>query len=97
MGMLHHPSRNQREKSREAQIGDNDHHAEEQRDGFIVDCGIGIPKRQRVRRDHQAGANDGGAGAIEPQARDSADGQRKIRKGEDEDRNPHVLIMKVSL
>ncbi len=36
-------------------------------------------------------------GAIQPQARDSSGGQSEISQDEDSERDPHVLIMKVSL
>ena len=40
--VIHHPRRDQREKSGETQVGDDDHHAEEQRDRLVVDRGVGF-------------------------------------------------------
>jgi hypothetical protein len=56
----------------------HDHHAEQQRDGIEVNRLIGIFERQGPRRDHEAGADQGDAGSVDAQARNSANRECKI-------------------
>ena len=55
----------EREEAGEAQIGDEDHHAEQQRDGVEIDGAIGLLEAEAAARHHQTGADQRGAGAVE--------------------------------
>ena len=69
MGMLEHPLARPGEESREPQIRDHDHHAEQQHDGVQVDRAVGLIQRQNVGSDHQARADDRRAGAVDAKTR----------------------------
>ena len=45
VGVIHHPGADGGEEAGEAQIGDHDHHAEEQDDGVVIDGGVGFLRR----------------------------------------------------
>ena len=74
MGMLDHPLADEGEKSGDAEVRDDDHHAEEKHDGIEIDRSEGLVEGEDVRGDHEAGADDGGSGAIDAKARHAADG-----------------------
>ena len=82
----HHPGADQREEAGEAQIGDHDHHAEQQDDGVEVDGLVGLLKRDDAEGHHQAGADERHAGAVDRQPRHLADRQRQVAGGEDRQR-----------
>ena len=73
-----------REEAGKPQVRDHDHHAEQQHDGVVVDGGVGLVQREDVGGDHQAGADDGRAGAVHAEARQAADRQHQISGGEDQ-------------
>ncbi len=52
----HGPAIHQPEETRDAQIGDDDHHTEQQRDGIEVDGAISVFERQHAGGDHEAAA-----------------------------------------
>ena len=81
---LDHP-----EEAGEAEIGGDDHHAEEERDRLHVDGGEGLVEAEDAGRHHQAGAEQRRAGAVEPVAGQLADGHDHVGGGEDEDRGNH--------
>ena len=77
------PGIDEPEEAGEPQIGDDDHHAQQQDDRVEVDCLGDFVERQRADRHHQARADQGGAGAVEPEAGQPADGQHQISHRED--------------
>ena len=82
--MRHDPGIGDGEEARKPQIGDDDHHAEQQRDGIEVDRLVGILERQGARCDHEAGADQGDAGPVDAQAGNPADREREIASDEDD-------------
>ena len=78
------PGIGQREEAGEPQMGDQDHHAEQQGDGVEVDGAVGLVEAERARRHHQARPQQRRAGAVEPQPRRAAKGDDEICRGEDE-------------
>ena len=85
MRVIHHPRADGGEETGEAQIGHHDHHAEEQDDGVVIDGGVGFLNGEDVEGQHEAGADDGRAGAVHAQERDAPDGEHEVGAGEDED------------
>ena len=83
--VFHHPGADQPEESGEAQVGDDNHHAEQQHDRVVVDSAIGLVHCDDVKREHQAGADDGCAGAIDAETGQTADGENQVRGGKDDD------------
>ena len=79
----------QPEEAGEAQIGGDDHHAEEERDRLEVDGAIGLAEAEHAEPDHEARAEQRGAGPVEPVAGQLADGDDEIGGGEDEDGGEH--------
>jgi hypothetical protein len=73
------------EEAGKAQIGDDDHHAEQQCNGIEVDGAIGLLEAERAARHHQTGAHQCRPGAVEPEPRQAADGDDHIGGGEDEE------------
>ena len=71
-------------EAREPQTGDDDHHAEQKRDGIEIDCLVGIFDRQGTRRDHEPGADQRDAGPIDAQAGNPTDRKREIASGKDD-------------
>ncbi len=65
-------------------MGDHDHHAEQQRDGVVVDRPEGVLERQGAEGDHRRPAQERDAGAVEPKAGNAA--EREARIGQDQDR-----------
>ena len=88
----HSPIVHQPKESGEAQIGDDDHHAEQQRDGVEIDGPVGGIERQYAEPDHQARAEQRGAGAVEAKARQLADGDDQIGRREDRHRGRGLPI-----
>ena len=82
VGARHDPVVHQPEKAGKAQVGHDDHHAEQQRDRVEIDRAIGFIERDDAKRDHQARAEQRRAGAIEPVARQLADGHDQIGRRE---------------
>ena len=82
--MRHDPGIGDGEEARKPQTRDDDHHAEQQRDGIEVYCLVGILKRQGARCDHEAGADQGNAGPVDAEARNSADRKREIASEKDD-------------
>ena len=80
------PGVDQGEEAGDAQIGDHDHHAEQQRDGAEIDRLVRFLQRHDAGGHHQAGADQRDAGAVDRQPRHLADRQRQIAGGEDADR-----------
>ena len=54
------------EKPRDPQLRDNDHHAQQKRDGVEIDGLEGLLEAQSPERDHQACADKRDAGTIDP-------------------------------
>ena len=72
------------QSARQPQMGDDDHHAEEQDDGVKVDGSYRSVEANAAGDDHESGADDRDARAIESQERHVAGGDRRIRGDEDE-------------
>ena len=85
MGVLDHPGGHECKEPGESEVGDDDHHAEEQDDGVVVDGGPGFVEGEDVGCDHQAGADDGRAGAVDAEAGEAADSEYQVSGGEDQD------------
>ena len=90
--VLHHPGAHQREEAGKPQVRDHDHHAEQQNDGVVVDRGVGLVDGQHVGGDHQAGSDNGRAGAVDAEARKAADPKDQVRRGEDQNGNEQELL-----
>ncbi len=71
-------------EARKPQTGDDDHHAEQQRDGIEVHRLVGILERKRARCDHEAGADQRDAGPVDAQAGNPADREREIASDKDD-------------
>ena len=82
--MRHDPGIGDGEEARKPQTGDDDHHAEQQRDGIEVYRLVGILERQGARCDHEAGADQGDAGPVDAQAGNPADREREIASDKDD-------------
>jgi hypothetical protein len=54
------------EKPRDPQLRDNDHHAQQKRDGVEIDGFEGFLEAQSPERDHQACADKRDAGTVDP-------------------------------
>ncbi len=94
MGPPHHPGARPRKEAGQAKIGDHDHHPQQQGERVEVDRLVSILKGQRAAGDHQTGANQRRARAIDRQARDPADGQSQIARHEDRSRGgPAQLVL----
>src|SRR5262245_48950284 len=78
------------EEPRKAEIGNYDHHAKEQEDGFIVDGTEGFFHRKDIEPDHQARADDRCTGAVHSKARQAADCEHDVGTEEDKERNHSV-------
>ena len=89
MGMLAHPGGGELEEPRQAQMGDDDHHAQQQGQRVEVDGLIGLLEGERAARHHQAGAEKGGAGAVEPQPRRAPERDHHISGEEDQRGDQH--------
>jgi hypothetical protein len=73
-------------ESGDAQIGDDDHHAQQQRDRIEVDRVISLLGAQHAGADHQARAEQRRAGAIDAVNWNLADRDEGIGRAEDEHR-----------
>ena len=65
-------------------MGDDDHHADEQRDRVPVDGAKGVVEAHPAEDDHRRAAEKGDAGAIEAQAGNAADRHPAIDEDEDD-------------
>jgi hypothetical protein len=83
-GVRDHPGIDDGEKARKPQVGDDDHHAKQQRDGIEVHRLVGILERQGARCDHEPGADQGDAGPVDAQAGYPAEREREIASGKDD-------------
>ena len=84
-GPRHDKIIHQPEEAGKAQIGDDDHHAEQKGDGVEVDRAIGLLQRDDVQPHHQAGADQRRAGAVQLVAGQFADRDNEIGRDEDDD------------
>ena len=77
-----HPGGGEREETGEPQVGDHDHHPEQEGDGVDVDGPIGRRQGHGARSHHQAGADQRDARPVDGEARHPADRQGKVARGE---------------
>ena len=77
------PAHRRVEEPGHAEVRDQHHHAEEQHERADVDVTCRLVEREDARGNHQGGADDRGAGAVDAQVRGAADGEDEV--GEDED------------
>ena len=70
------------EEARDAQIGDDDHHAEQKRDGVEVDGAVRLLGAQDAGADHQARAEQRRTRAIDTIDRHLADRDEGVGGGE---------------
>ncbi len=73
-------------KAPETSRCDHDHHAEEQRDRIEVDRADSVVEAERPERDHRRPAEEGDAGAVEPQPGDAADRKAAVGQRENGER-----------
>ena len=71
-------------ESAQAQIRHDDHHSEEQSNGIEVDGSAGFFERQHAEPDHQAGAQQRRARAINVIARQLAGCDKQIGQNKDD-------------
>ena len=79
------PRRYKAEEARQAEVGDDDHHPEEERDRRHIDGRERLAEIEHVEGDHQAAAKERRAGAVQPIARQAADRHDHVGGGEDDD------------
>jgi hypothetical protein len=89
--VFHHPCADRGEEAGEPQVGDHDHHAEQQHDGLVVDRRVRLFHCKRGGGEHERRPDDRGAGAVDAEAGEASDGQDQIGGGEDEDGSEHEL------
>jgi hypothetical protein len=70
----------QPEETGKAQVGDDNHHAEQKRDGVEIDRPISLIERDDAHSDHEAGADERRAGAVELITGKLADGDDEISR-----------------
>src|ERR1700731_2741693 len=80
------------EKPRDPQLRDNDHHAQQKRDGVEIDGFEGFFEAQSPERDQQACPNERDVGAIDPSSRPPAESDAGISRNEDHDRGKHPKV-----
>ena len=85
MGARHDPAGDQPEKAGQPQVGDDDHHAEQQRDGVEIDRARHLVDVEAAERQHQAGTDQRRAGAVEPETGQPADCDDDVGDGKDLD------------
>ena len=73
-------------KPENSQVRHHDHHAEQQDDGVEIDGAISLVEGKRVHAQHEAGADDRRASAVDTEAGQAADGEHQVGDGEDENR-----------
>ena len=78
-------AREKRERAREAQVCDDDHHPEQQSNRVEVDSALGGGFAERARHNHRDGARQGGAGAIDPRPRNFAERDHRVGQGENDE------------
>ena len=83
------PARHQTEEPGETEVGDDDHHAEQQRDRVAVDGGVRRREVEHAGRYHQAGAQQRRSRPVDSIARQPPDGDDEIGGGEDENGGDH--------
>ena len=64
-------------------MGDDQHHAEQQRDGAEIDRFVRVVQRQGTCRDHERRAEKRRAGAVQPQERQPAERDDQVGGEED--------------
>src|ERR1019366_8581562 len=94
--VIHYPRGDGGEEAGEPQIGHHDHHAEQQDDGVVIDGGVRLLHGEDVEGEHEAGADNGRAGAVHAQEGDAADGENEVGAGENEDGGEQALIFALS-
>ena len=67
------------EKTGNAQLAHNDHHAEQKRDGIEIDGFQRFIEAQRPQTNHQACADEHYAGAVDPQPGRAAESHSRIK------------------
>ena len=69
--------------ARHLEMGDHDHHAEEQRDGVEIDGAERLFEAEGPQRDHRRPAEKGDSHPVETEPGDAAGGHPDIRQQED--------------
>ena len=72
--------------ARDLEVGDDDHHAEQQRDRVPVDGVERLVEADAAEGDHRRAAEEGDAGAVEPEAGNAPDRHAAIDEDEDDRR-----------
>ena len=84
-GSRHDPCVDQPEETGEAQVGDHNHHAEQQGDGVEVDGAKSFLRRDRASTNHQAGAQKRRSRPVEVVAGELAEGHHCVGGKKDQD------------
>ena len=85
-GPPHRPLGDQREEPRQAKIGDDDHHSEQEQDRFVMDRSPRFVDREYPGAEHESRADDGGTGSIQSQPREAPDCHDRKGEGKNQDR-----------
>ncbi len=85
-GTSHDPAIDEPKEAGEPQIRDQDHHPEQERDGGEIDRPHRLVERDGADCQHQRGANERAAGAVDVKAGQPPDRDDEIGRGEDRDR-----------
>jgi hypothetical protein len=86
-GAGEHPAIDEAEKTRKPQIGDDDHHPEQQDDRVEIDRLGSLFERESTGGYHQAPADERGAGPVEPESGQPSDRDHKVSHRKNGDRN----------
>ena len=89
VGMPDHPGADHGEKSGQAEIRHDDHHAEQQDQRFIVDGSNRLVHGQNAKRDHETGADDGCARAVDSKPGQPSDGEHEVSSKENQQCGDH--------
>ena len=84
MGVLDRQGAERAKGARDLEMGDDDHHAQEQRDRVPVDRVKRVVEAHPADSDHRRAAEKGDAGAIEAQARNAAHRHPAVDEDEDD-------------
>ena len=76
-------ARDEAEEARQLQVRDEHHHAEQQDERAVVDGSDGGVERQAADGDHEDGADDGGASAVEAQPGQVPESEDHVRQKKD--------------
>ncbi len=71
-------------EAREVEVGGKDHHAEQEDERVVIDCGVGLFRGEDPGADHEDGAEQGGGGPVEWEDLEAASADQQVREEEDQ-------------